>query len=72
MIGKLNHIAIAVPDIESASKLYKETLGADVSDPIPMPNHGVTTVFVMLPNTKIELLEHISFLHSFSYGINDV
>ena len=57
MIGKLNHIAIAVPDIESASKLYKETLGADVSYPIPMPNHGVTTVFVMLPNTKIELLE---------------
>ena len=46
MIGKLNHIAIAVPDLESASKVYKDTLGANVSEPVPMPEHGVTTVFI--------------------------
>ncbi|GIS41511.1 MAG: hypothetical protein Ct9H90mP13_13570 [Pseudomonadota bacterium] len=57
MIGKLNHIAIAVPDLESASKIYRDTLGANVSEPVPMPEHGVTTVFIELPNTKIELLE---------------
>ena len=57
MIGKLNHIAIAVPDLISASEIYKNILGASVSDPVPMPDHGVTTVFVELPNTKIELLE---------------
>ena len=56
MIGRLNHVAIAVPDLESASALYKQTLGADVSEPVPMPEHGVTTVFVNLPNSKIELL----------------
>lgn len=57
MIGKLNHVAIAVPDIKAASLIYKNTLGAKVSKPKPMPDHGVTTVFVELPNTKIELLE---------------
>ena len=57
MIGRLNHIAIAVPNLEDASQVYKETLGAIVSEPVPMPNHGVTTVFVELPNTKIELIE---------------
>lgn len=56
MIGKLNHIAIAVPDLAKASALYRDTLGAKVSAPIAMPEHGVTTVFVELPNTKIELL----------------
>lgn len=56
MIGKLNHIAIAVPDLEKAGTLYRDTLGAKVSAPVPMPEHGVTTVFVDLPNTKIELL----------------
>ncbi len=56
MIGKLNHVAIAVPDLEAAAKLYRETFGADVSEPVPQPEHGVTTVFVTLPNTKIELL----------------
>jgi len=56
MIGKLNHIAIAVPDLAKASVLYRDTLGAKVSAPIAMPDHGVTTVFVELPNTKIELL----------------
>ena len=57
MIGRLNHIAIAVPNLENASQVYKETLGAIVSEPVPMPDHGVTTVFVELPNTKIELIE---------------
>ncbi len=56
MIGKLNHVAIAVPDLEAAAKLYRETFGADVSEPVPQPEHGVTTVFVTLQNTKIELL----------------
>lgn len=56
MIGKLNHVAIAVPDLEKAAKTYRETLGAKVSEPHPVPAHGVTVVFVELPNTKIELL----------------
>ena len=56
MIGRLNHIAIAVPDLEAARALYRDTLGAEVSDPVAMPEHGVTTVFVALSNTKIELL----------------
>jgi len=57
MIGKLNHVAIAVPDLEKAAKTYRETLGARVSAPQAEPDHGVTVVFVELPNTKIELLE---------------
>ncbi len=57
MIGKLNHVAIAVPNLSEASQLYRTVLGADVSDPVQLPEHGVTTVFVHLPNTKIELLE---------------
>ncbi|MBT5541732.1 MAG: methylmalonyl-CoA epimerase [Gammaproteobacteria bacterium] len=57
MIGKLNHVAIAVPNLVEASNIYSNTLGAIVSEPIAMPEHGVTTVFVELPNTKIELLE---------------
>ena len=56
MIGKLNHVAIVVPNLEQASFLYRETMGADVSSPEDLPEHGVTTVFVNLPNTKIELL----------------
>lgn len=56
MIGKLNHVAIAVPDLEAAAKRYRDVLGAKVSAPKPMPGHGVTTVFVELPNTKIELI----------------
>ena len=56
MIGRLNHVAIVVPDLELASQLYKDTLGAKVSEPLALPEHGVTTVFVELPNTKIELL----------------
>lgn len=56
MIGKLNHVAIAVPDLAAATVLYRDTLGAEVSAPLPLPEHGVTTVFVLLPNTKIELL----------------
>ena len=57
MIGRLNHVAIAVRDIGKASKVYRDTLGADVSDKMAQPDHGVSTVFVTLPNTKIELLE---------------
>ena len=56
MIGRLNHVAIAVPDLAAATRLYRDTLGASVSDPVAMPEHGVTTVFVALSNTKIELL----------------
>jgi methylmalonyl-CoA/ethylmalonyl-CoA epimerase len=56
MIGKLNHVAIAVPDLEKAASAYRETLGARVSAPKPEPDHGVTVAFVELPNTKIELL----------------
>ena len=59
MIGKLNHVAIAVPDIAAAAALYRETLGASVSDAVAQPDHGVTTVFITLPNTKVELLEPI-------------
>jgi methylmalonyl-CoA/ethylmalonyl-CoA epimerase len=56
MIGRLNHVAIAVRDLAKASRLYRETLGAQVSEPVPQPEHGVTTVFITLPNTKIELI----------------
>jgi len=56
MIGRLNHVAIAVPDLAAATAKYRDTLGAKVSAPLPLPEHGVTTVFVELPNTKIELL----------------
>ena len=57
MIGKLNHIAIAVPDLGRASEFYHDVLGARVSDPKDLPDHGVTTVFVDLGNTKLELLQ---------------
>ena len=56
MIGRLNHVAIAVPDLEAARALYRDTLGAKVSEPVDMPAHGVTTVFIELENAKIELL----------------
>ncbi len=56
MIGRLNHVAIVVPDLAAAATLYKNQLGAEVSEPVPLPEHGVTTVFVELPNSKIELL----------------
>lgn len=56
MIGRLNHVAIAVPDLQAASAQYQNTLGAEVSEPQALPEHGVTVVFVKLPNTKIELL----------------
>lgn len=57
MIGRLNHVAIAVRDIGAASQLYRSALGAEVSAPEALPEHGVTVVFITLPNTKIELLE---------------
>ena len=56
MIGRLNHVAIAVPDLAAAMAVYRDTLGAKVSEPQEEPDHGVTVVFVELPNTKIELL----------------
>jgi len=56
MIGRLNHVAIAVPDLKAATAVYRNTLGAKVSDEVDQPEHGVTTVFIELPNTKIELL----------------
>ena len=56
MIGRLNHVAIAVPDLEAAAAQYRDTLGADVGPPQDEPDHGVTVVFITLPNTKIELL----------------
>ncbi len=56
MIGRLNHVAIAVPDLEAASAVYRDTLGARVSEPEDLPDHGVTVVFVTLPNTSIELV----------------
>ena len=57
MIGRLNHVAIAVRDLSVATRTYRNTLGAKVSEPSPQPEHGVTVVFVDLPNTKIEFLE---------------
>jgi len=57
MIGRLNHVAIAVKDIAASSATYRDVLGAKVSAPMQQPDHGVTVVFIELPNTKIELLE---------------
>src|SRR5579884_1577360 len=87
MIGRLNHVAIAVRDIGKAAAVYRDTLGAEVSDKVPQPEHGVSTVFVVLPNTKIELLEPLGdnspiakFLeknpdggiHHVCYEVNDI
>jgi methylmalonyl-CoA/ethylmalonyl-CoA epimerase len=55
-VGRLNHVAIAVPDLEAATRLYADVLGGKCSAPLALPEHGVTTVFVELPNTKLELL----------------
>jgi methylmalonyl-CoA/ethylmalonyl-CoA epimerase len=57
MLGRLNHVAIAVPDLAAGAAVYRDLLGAKVSAPRPMPDHGVTVVFVELANAKIELLE---------------
>lgn len=57
MLGKVNHVAIAVPDLSAAVESYRSTLGASVTEPQALPEHGVTVVFVTLPNTKVELLE---------------
>jgi methylmalonyl-CoA/ethylmalonyl-CoA epimerase len=56
MIGRLNHVAIAVPDLARATALYRDSLGASVSEPLALPDHGVTTIFVDLPNTRVELI----------------
>ena len=75
MIGRLNHVAIAVKDIQAAAAVYRDTLGAEISAAEPQPDHGVTTVFINLPNTKIELLEPLGegspiskFLERNAYG----
>ncbi|MGJ8570830.1 MAG: methylmalonyl-CoA epimerase [Hoeflea sp.] len=60
MLGRLNHVAIAVPDLAAASAQYRAMLGAEVTEPQVLPEHGVTVVFINLPNTKIELLEPLS------------
>ena len=57
MIGRLNHVAIAVKDLAAATAIYRNALGASITEPTPQPEHGVTVVFVNLPNTKIEFLE---------------
>src|ERR1700741_2269211 len=57
MLGRLNHVAIAVKDAKQAAKIYGGAFGAQISDAVPLPEHGVTTVFVTLPNTKIEFIE---------------
>lgn len=57
MIGRLNHVAIAVPDLAAATALYRDGMGAEVSEAQALPEHGVTVVFVILSNTKVELLE---------------
>jgi len=57
VLGRLNHVAIAVPDARAAAAKYRDTLGAQVSGLVEQPDHGVSTVFIELPNTKIELLE---------------
>ncbi len=57
MIGRLNHIAIAVPDLEKGAATYRNMLGAKLTAPLALPEHGVTVIFVELPNTKVELLE---------------
>ena len=87
MIGNLNHVAIATPDLDQASAIYANTLGASISERQPLPEHGVTVVFVELPNTKIELLEPLgedspiaSFLaknpaggiHHICYEVDDI
>ncbi len=87
MIGRLNHIAIVVPDLAAAGAVYRDMLGASVSKPQALPAHGVTVVFVELPNTKIELLEPLgdaspvrSFLnrnpaggmHHLCYEVDDI
>ncbi len=87
MIGRLNHVAIAVPDLAAAAAQYRDLLGARVSPPEPQPRHGVTTVFVELPNTKIELLHPLGegspiaaflarhpggWLHHLCYEVADV
>ena len=87
MIGKLNHVAIVVPDLNAAGGIYSQTLGAQISAAVDLPEHGVTTVFVELPNTKIELLQPLgeaspiaSFLerhpqggiHHLCYEVNDI
>ena len=87
MIGRLNHVAIAVPDLAAGAALYRDMLGAKVSEPVEQPAHGVTTVFIELPNTRVDLIAPLGerspisgFLdrnpfggiHHLCYEVNDV
>src|SRR5882672_8850867 len=80
MIGRLNHVAIVVPDLAAAATVYRDALGARVSVPQPLPAHGVTVVFVELPNAKIELLEPLApdspvpdgGMHHLCYEVDDI
>jgi methylmalonyl-CoA/ethylmalonyl-CoA epimerase len=87
MIGRLNHVAIAVPDLVAGAALYRDMLGATVSEPVEQPDHGVTTIFIELPNTRVELIAPLGerspisgFLdrhpfggiHHVCYEVNDV
>ncbi|OKL43550.1 methylmalonyl-CoA epimerase [Pseudovibrio exalbescens] len=87
MIGRLNHVAIAVSNMEDGLKVYRDALGGQASEKIPQPEHGVSTVFIELPNTKVELLEPLgenspiaSFLernaaggiHHLCYEVSDI
>lgn len=71
MIGRLNHVAIATPDVAAAAAQYRGALGADVSDPQDLPEHGVRVVFITLPNTKIELLEPLGAGSPIAGFLND-
>ena len=71
MIGRLNHVAIVVPDLGAAARTYRETLGARVSDPVDLPAHGVTTIFVELENTKIELLHPLGAASPIAKFLNE-
>ena len=87
MLGRLNHVAIAVPDLAAACATYRDSLGAKVGDPQPLPEHGVTVVFIDVGNTKIELLEPLgeastiagfleknptAGMHQVSYEVEDI
>ena len=79
MIGRLNHVAIAVRDLEAECRRYRDVLGAEVTDPVALPEHGVRVVFITLPNTKIELIEPLddtspiaSFLAKSGGGLHHV
>ncbi|GIT24854.1 MAG: methylmalonyl-CoA epimerase [Gammaproteobacteria bacterium] len=72
MIGHLNHVAMVVPDLDAAARLYRDTLGASVSMPVELPEHGVVTIFVELGNTKVELLHPLGRGHLLRASLSDI